>query len=358
MPTQGFTRLRKHQFGRQALFGTPVAATRAYPFSGVPSVNPTWTDPDVDVGSIATVVAPYRGAGDYTFPMTIPLVNYNDLPLLHDASLGFEVEPTGGGTAKTWTHSPSVVAPVTQSSRITYEFGDDVLTDWFQLSDGVLESLEFQGPSGGGPVTGSGTWRFGSARSTGSTDFPVVGTVPTPGLEVDQNAACLYVKDLSIYISDSLAAIAANQIRRALHSFTLSFAMTYDLKRWADGTQSFDAEDIVKTGITVTFTAVFGKTADTVGTGSESDDWFAATAVERYIRLRFESLVEAQSGIPYSQQYTFPARYYTRTDGEDGGNSTVALEAHANMSPDDANLFFQSITVCTLTNAELGDAGS
>jgi hypothetical protein len=31
-PIQGFVRLRKHQFGRQGVFGTKVAATRAYPF--------------------------------------------------------------------------------------------------------------------------------------------------------------------------------------------------------------------------------------------------------------------------------------------------------------------------------------
>ena len=40
MPVQGLVRLRKHQFGRQALAGTKVAATRAYPATGVPSRRP------------------------------------------------------------------------------------------------------------------------------------------------------------------------------------------------------------------------------------------------------------------------------------------------------------------------------
>ena len=66
MPIAGFVRLRKHQFGRQPSFNTKVAATRAYPFSGVPTVDLTWTDPEIDVGSRDLVAAPYRGAPDIT----------------------------------------------------------------------------------------------------------------------------------------------------------------------------------------------------------------------------------------------------------------------------------------------------
>ena len=43
--TPGLLKLRKHQFGRQTTFGTPVAAVRAYPFSGVPDINLNWTEP-------------------------------------------------------------------------------------------------------------------------------------------------------------------------------------------------------------------------------------------------------------------------------------------------------------------------
>ena len=52
---QGFVRLRKHLFGRQPDFGTAVPATRAYPFSGVPSVVLNRTDPDVSTGSLDPV---------------------------------------------------------------------------------------------------------------------------------------------------------------------------------------------------------------------------------------------------------------------------------------------------------------
>src|SRR5678816_1876654 len=127
MPVAGLVKARKHQFGRQEDFGTKVAATRAYPFKGVPSVDLQWTDPDVDVGSIVTTVAPQRGIGAYTAPLTDPRLAYNNLPLVLCAVLGGEVDPTGGGAAKTWTHTPAAVAPLDDPDLFTYEFGDDVV---------------------------------------------------------------------------------------------------------------------------------------------------------------------------------------------------------------------------------------
>jgi hypothetical protein len=107
MPIQGFVRLRRHLFGRQSVFGTKVAATRAYPFSGVPTNELNWTDPEVDTGSLDPVAAPYRVGSDLTADLTTPSLAYNDLPIIFAAFFGGDVEPTGGGTAKTWTWDPS-----------------------------------------------------------------------------------------------------------------------------------------------------------------------------------------------------------------------------------------------------------
>ena len=180
MPVQGLTRLRRHLFGRQAAFGTTVAATKAYPFKGVPEVELNWTDPEVDMGSIDPVAAPHREAPALTAPLTDPQLAYDTLPLLLAGFFGGSLEPTGAGTAKTWHFTPAseTIDPI---DPFTYEFGDDVLTDWYQFGDGILDSVEFTGPDGLGPVTTSMAWRFGSVRSTGATDAPVVGAVPTPG---------------------------------------------------------------------------------------------------------------------------------------------------------------------------------
>ena len=89
MPIQGFVRLRKHQYGRQAAFGTAVAASKVYPFQGVPDVNLNWTDREVDEGSRFRIAAPYRGAPELTASYTDDAVEYNTMPLLLCALLCF-----------------------------------------------------------------------------------------------------------------------------------------------------------------------------------------------------------------------------------------------------------------------------
>lgn len=351
---QGFTRARKHQIARQAVFGTAVAATRAYPFKGVPSNNLNWTDPDVDTGSIVPTVSPTRGAPDLTFPITSPAIDYNSITPLLNALFGGHVSPTGGGPAKTWVHEPAAIAPLDPEDPHTYEWGDDVTTDWFQWIDGVLESLQITGPEGLGACSAAATWRFGGVRSTGSTDSPVTGTVPTPGLDVDPNPPYLYLKDMGIYIADSVAGLSAGQVLNALHNFDITFAVERDQKRYANKDQSFDIDAYGRTGMSVVLNATWGKTADTVGTGSESDAWMSDDAVDRYVQLSFESVPFITGTTPYTWDVVMPMRYYTRTDGESGGNTTVTLEGHAFFDPDDADDFLLSTLVNAMTEADMG----
>ncbi len=353
MPVAGLVRLRKHLFGRQAAFGTKVPATRAYPFKGVPSVDLQWTDPDVDVGSIVVTVAPQRGAGAYTAALTDPQLAYDNIPLLMCAVFGGNVIPTGG-PAFTWTHEPSAVEPLDDQDEFTYEFGDDVLSDWFQLGDGILDSVEFTGPEGLGAITTSMTWRFGSASSTGSTDSPVDGTVPTPSLSVDKDAALVYLKDMAIYIADTEAGLSGGQITDALHTFSLTITQESDDKRFANGTQTFDVTDRSRTGYAVELACTFAKTSQTVGTGSEADDWYSDQAVARYVRLAFISTRFVTGSTPYSWTPEFPMRYYTRTDADSAGNSVVVLTGHAFLDEDDFDGFFRSVVVCGLISARSG----
>ena len=148
MPIQGFVRSRQHNFGRQASLGTKVSAKRAYGFRGVPTPNLNWTDPEVDTGAIVPVVAPFRGIPDLSASLTDPRLAYNSLPLLLAGLFGGGVTPTGSGTAKTWAFAPAAVAPLDDDDVFTYEFGDDVTTDWYQFGDGLLERCEITGPEG------------------------------------------------------------------------------------------------------------------------------------------------------------------------------------------------------------------
>lgn len=178
--TAGLTRLRKHQFGRQTLFGTNVAAVRAYPFSGTPDANLNWEDPEGDVGSLDPIAAPTRGAADLSAGLSAPSLYYNDIPLMMSGMFGDAVTGAGAGTSKTWTTQPASLT-ADDIDLYTYEFGDDVLTDWFQFGDGLLESLNFTAPESMGALSADMTWRFGNVRYEGATEAALqpVPAVPT-----------------------------------------------------------------------------------------------------------------------------------------------------------------------------------
>ncbi len=357
-PIQGFVRLRKHQFGRQAAFGTPVAATRAYPVQGVPDVNLAWTDREVDEGSRFRIAAPYRGPEELTGPYTDDAVEYNTLSMLMSALFGGGETPTGGGTAQTWHFRPSSLT-VDDPDVYTEEFGDDVLTDWYQFSDGVLESVELTGEEGLGPIKGSYSWLYGAWASTGSTDAPVVGTVPTPDLALDPNGVIMYLKDMGIYIADSLAGLSGGQVVDALHAFALRINVEWDKKRFANRAQTFDISGYGPGLIGIELDCTFAKTEDTVGTGSESDAWMSDEAVNRYVQLSFLSTVLAQSPSTfYAADLIMPMRYYTRAETDINGNTAIVLTAHAFYDPDDAEYAFDATIVNTLTEADLGEVGS
>lgn len=356
-PVAGLTRLRKHQFGRQQLMGTVVAATRAYPHTGTPSVDLAWTDSEVDVGSRDPVAPPIRGASELTAGLDSPQLTYNNLTKLLCGFFGGSESPAASGSAMTWTHEPSSTT-IDIIDPFSYEFGDDVTTDWYQFRDGIIESFEITAPEGLGALSATETWRFGGVASTGSTDFPETGTVPTPALTVSTTDVPIYLKDAGIYIASSTGGLGAGQVTDALHSFVLRGSQEIDLKRFANATQTFDVSDYGPGARTIEIEATWAKTTDIVGTGSESDAWMSDTAVNRYIRLTFTSTALARTGpdTPYSWTFDIPCRYYTREEGELGGNSTVVLNAHAFF--DGTNEVMDSDLVNTLTEAQLGLAGS
>lgn len=356
MPVQGFTRLRRHLFARQAAFGTPHAAVRAYPFSGVPDVNRNWTDPDVDAGALITVVAPYPSAPTISAPLTLNSLNYNDLPALFSGMFGGG-EAGAGAPAITWGWTPNFLTP-DLPDVFTYQFGDDVLTDWFQLFDGVIDSLTIDSPEeGAGVLTASVTWSFMEANSTGSTDHPVVGSVPTggaTGLLVDTDGTPVFLKDCAIFIDSTPGGMGGTQISDALHKFTLNITATTDQKRFANGTQSFGADAVARASYAISVDLVFAKTDDTVGTGSEADAWFSDVAVPRYVKVVFTSTRIITGSTPYSWFFAIPMRYYTRADGAIGGNSTVTLAGNAFYEPDTLDNAFETEVVNTLPTHLLG----
>jgi hypothetical protein len=356
--TAGLVRLRKHQFGRQTAYGTPVAARRAYPFGGVPDTNLNWEDPEGDFGSLDPVAAPTRGATDLTAGLNADRLYYNDLPLMLDAMFGGEVTPTGSGTSKTWVHEPASLT-ADDLSLFTYEFGDDVADDWFQFGDGLLESLTFDAPEGLGALSADMAWRFGMVRYEGATEAALQPspTVPTGSLTVDDSGVPVYLGDCVLSIDSAHGDIGTTAISDALHSYNMAISQELDLKRFANGT-GFDLSGYGRGVRAIELALRFAKTDDTVGVGSESDAWFSETAINRFVQLEFTSSAVAETGspdVPYSWLLQLPMRYYTRSDGNVGGNSMVELVGRAFYNSD-LGFPFHSTVVNTLAATGLDAA--
>jgi hypothetical protein len=326
VPIQGFVRFREHQWALQgsntANIATPAnPATRAVPLSGVPSVDRAVTFDDVDEGSLDPIQSPYFGALDITETLT-GSTTYDDLSWY--LALGLNGTAPSGATAKTWTFQPSSLTadPVV---LLTEEFGDDVLTDWFQLFGGTAESLTFSGELTTPVETNIGL-RFAGFKQTGSTAYPVTGTVPTAALTVDSTPQRVFLDDAEIFLNDTAGAIGTTKISDALASFELSINNTLDQKRYANGSNTrFQVAGYGRGEREITLTAQWHKQSTIVGTGSESDDWMAASPTKRFVELRFTSPEIITGSTPYSWRTRGALYYTTREDTEINGNTTVTL---------------------------------
>jgi len=358
MAILGKVRLRRHLFGRQSAIGTPIAAKRAYPFSGTPTPNLNWTEVEGDFGSLYPVVPRYKGIPDLNFTLNDNSLAYNDLPLMLSAFFGGGETPTGGGAAKTWTWTPDGLGSE-DFDAFTYEFGDDAdgtsgkPNDWEQYTDGIATSLTIDSPdTGGGVLTAALGLKFADLRYAGSTDIPPSGSIPSITDRPDTTPTRVYLKDCTVYLDTEASDVGSTQLSSAVHKFTLTANQEVDEKRYVDGTQSFAVEQYGRGPTSIQLAVTYAKTADTVGVGSESDAWSADDPVARYFRFAFEATVDADTGVPYSWEFSMPARYFQREHAEIGNNSVVVLTAEAFLD-DTLDYPFSTEVVNTLASTSL-----
>jgi hypothetical protein len=324
----GFVRFREHQWGYQgsnsSVISTPVAATRSMPLSGTPDVNRNVTWSEADQGSVDPIAAPYFGALEITEDLT-GVLDYDSLPWYVAAALKSGTTPTGGGTAKTWTQiSTSLTRPI--AGYITEEFGDDVTVDWYQFFGGIAESMEISG-EGNDALEVSLGMRFAGFKQTGSTAYPVSGTVPTTALTVAADPPRVFLADGELFINDTFGTIGTTKITDALTQFSFQVNNTIDPKFAANGSNTrFQPFDLPIAEREITLRLQFHKTAQTVGTGSESDDWMASVPTKRYVELRFTRPSPFITGsTPYSWSLKVPLYYTTREEVDSNGNTNIAL---------------------------------
>lgn len=328
-PLQGFTRLRKNQIGMQSALGTPATATRVLPLRGVPNVNRNWTEPDVDTGSLFPILPPFRGPEDNTQSLS-GQADYNSLIYLMRMCLGPVTTPVAGaGDAQTWIWEVDGDTSA-DFEYATIEFGDDA-GDAFKLSDSIVESLRLQFADKGA-VTADASVRIGTA------EYPASLTGSLSALDLDYFV--IYGKDCSVFLDDTSGGIGSTELPDA-HAIDLAITNTVDLKRFADGSQSFGVSAYGRSGMEVVARFTFAKTAAVL---DECENWAADAAVDRYISLSFASTENIETGpdVPYSLKVNFPARWYVHEESEVGGNAVVVLEGHAFY---DADLYPLKVTI-------------
>lgn len=319
MPAQGFVRHRSHAFGKQSAHGTAVNPSRAVPWQGTLEVNPNWTVVEnVDMGSIDPILSPYRMHNDITAPLTGP-VSIRDLPLIFAAGVRGGISPTGGGAAKTWTMA-ALSTTATTLDEFSHQWADDVTSDGFRSWDGVEESIELSFDETLGPWQYSGTWRFGSTNPR---------VTPVSGLLIGSNQPWMFGADTALFIDSTAGGIGGTQISDALRGATITIENTIDIKRYANGSNSrfaVSAYGLSARSIRASFT--FDKAASIVtGSSSEMARWLSADPVTRYLSVQTTSTQNIPgTATPFSSVINLSGEWFTRGDGETGGNSTVTLE--------------------------------
>ena len=103
-PAAGALRLRAFQTGLESTFKTAVPATRRYSWTAVPDVNPNWTFPTGDTGTLDQAQAPYGTAADYLTAVSGQLAS-NDAPTIISAGVMGGLSLATSGTAIMPRHS-------------------------------------------------------------------------------------------------------------------------------------------------------------------------------------------------------------------------------------------------------------
>ena len=320
-PIPGVTRLRRLQLGIEGTFKTQVPCTRRMPWTLAPTVQPNWTFPQADTGTLSQAIAPFRKALDITGTATGELFS-NDLPYLLAMLVKGGVTPTGGGTAKTWAYSPAETSQDVFDT-FTAEWGDDAVADAWAWVGGVAESCTFTYPQDQGPITISAALRLAA-----------IGAYPdtyTPGLSVDLAPVPLFMADTSLYLNDSSGTIETTKLSDVLYDATLTYTNNIDVKRFANGSNTrFEVQDYGRGERVIELTANGAKQTAWI---AEALKWIAASPTERFIGLRTQSTVAAQAGIPHSFDVRIPGYWMTRAESTVVTNTAFQLTAHQVFDP-------------------------
>jgi hypothetical protein len=308
MPIQGLQRFRKHQLGVQTSFSSNSAATVVLPYRGSVTINPNLEDPDVDVGSLDPVLAPFAGAAEYEGEWEGKL-DYKHAPYLWSGILKGGIVPTGGGAAKTYTWQ---AASLTQDTFVYYtdQWGDDVLTDWVIGGSGVIDELTV------GFDDDLGAWDVEASLLFARASFGG----PTGGLSVTESLPWVYGADTEVFVDSAFGSIGTTKWTDAIHTLELEISANNDIKRFANGSNTrFQAAGIGRGQREITLTLGVAKTTETIAAVQTLDD---APPALSFIEIRTVSPEIITGSTPYSQTIRLPMRLVEAEPEEFGDNNT------------------------------------
>ena len=311
MPFQGFTRLRRHQAGKQSAFASNTAATRRLPYRGAIVVNPERTDPDVDVGSLDPILAPFAGPMEVTGSWEGKLA-YDDAPYLWSGLIKSGVTPTGG-TAKTWTYQAASLT-ADDFEYFTDEWGDDVSSDYIIGGSGVIDSLEVGFSEDLAAFDVNAALVYARAQ---------IGSGPTGGLSVDDTPQWVYGADTEVFLDSAHGSIGTTKLTDAVRGVTLTISSNLDQKRFANGSNTrFQLAGYGRGAREIELAITAEKSTAWIAEAATLDD---AVAPERFIEIRTTSPEIITGSTPWSHSIRLPVHLFSRSDGEIGGNTNITL---------------------------------
>lgn len=306
----GNMRFRAYQLGLQTVLGTAVNATRRVPWRFNPTVDPHWTYPDVDTGTLDPAIAPYRMAVDVTGQAVGPLAA-DDAQILWSGLLLGGVTPTGS-IAKVWAFDPSATS-ADPYDPVSGEWGDEVTGDQFQYYGGVIDQLQLTFPQDLGSIQIQADYRYAGVN------YPHT----RQSLAVDTTPVWLYGADTSLYIDSTAGSIGITRMVDTMHDATITIAANTDVKRFSNGSNTnFNVSGYGRGPRTMETTFNFAKSTQAL---QEFADWLNASPVERFVVLDTTSREFVTGTTPYQQKIKFAGYWFTRTENAVGSNTTAQL---------------------------------
>ncbi len=315
-PILGVTRLRAFQLGLETTPLTQHAATRRMPWSFTPSVDPHWTTPTADTGTLDPAIAPYRQASDITGTSTGECYA-NDMPNLLSAAIMGGISATTSGTAKTWTYAPASTSQDVFDT-FTGEWFDDATGDAQAYPGGVVEQVTFTYPQDLGPITHSADWRFSNV---------VYPATPTGALSVDTQPTPLFAADTVLSINDTAGSIGITPFQNQVYDIAITLTNNLDIKRFQNGSNTrFQVANYGRGARAFSLVVTFAKATQAI---AEAVKWLGSAPTERFFEINTQSTALASAGIPYSLRWRVPGYWFTRTEETINSNTGFQLMANA-----------------------------